>query len=285
MSMLFSISEGIKSMFKARMATILSLVSIMLTIALIGIFVILALNLHNSIDQVRKKIDLELFITNSADDNDIDDLRQQLLRQPGIDSVKFISREMAAQRFKAEFGEDVKSILEFNPFPPSFTIYLSTEYRTSEGAAKLKKSLEKIVIVDEVVYQKPLLLAIDKYVNIIYIAIVLATIIIVAIAVVLINNTIRLTIYARRDIIHIMRLVGATEGFIRRPFIIEGIVQGVLGSSIASISVYYFVKLLKILVLPLIVYDLRIFAGMIVFGLLIGMISAYISVGKHLRNI
>lgn len=272
-------------MLKARMATVLSLVSIMLTIALIGVFVILALNLHNSINQIRKKIDLELFLSPSADEKDIADLRQQLLRQPGIDSVKFISREQAAQRFKTEFGEDVKSILEFNPFPPSFTIFMSAEYRTAEGAEKLKKSLEKIRIVDEVVYQKPLLLAIDKYVNIIYIGIVLATIIIVTIAVVLINNTIRLTIYARRDIIQIMRLVGATEGFIRRPFIIEGIFQGVLGSVIASVSIYYFVKLLKILVLPFIIYDIRIFAGLIVFGLLIGMISAYISVGKHLRNI
>ena len=272
-------------MLKARMATILSLISIMLTITLIGVFVTFALNLHNSIDQVRKKIDLELFITNGADDKDIAELRQKLQREPGIDSVKFISREQAAQRFKAEFGEDVQSILEFNPFPPSFTIYLSTEYRTAEGAAKLKQSLEKFRIVDEVVYQKPLLLAIDKYVNIIYIAIVLATIIIVTIAVVLINNTIRLTIYARRDIIQIMRLVGATEGFIRRPFIIEGVFQGLLGSAIASISVYYFVKLLKMLVLPFVIYDLRIFAGLIVFGLLIGMLSAYISVGKYLRNI
>jgi cell division transport system permease protein len=107
----------------------------------------------------------------------------------------------------------------------------------------------------------------------------------VAIAIVLINNTIRLTIYGRRDIIQIMRLVGATEGFIRRPFIVEGVLQGVLGAGIATVFVYYFVKLLKILILPFIIYDIRIFAGLIIFGLIIGMISAYISVGKYLRNI
>ena len=272
-------------MSKARMATVLSLISITLTIVLIGIFVIFALNLHNWIDQIRKKIEMELFIDVQASVQNISDLKKQLQSETGIDSIRFVSKEQAAEKFKVEFGEDVKSILEFNPFPPSFTVYLSDSYRTSEGAEKLKRRLEKLKYVDEVVYQKPLLLTIDKYVNIIYIAIVLATFAIVAIAIVLINNTIRLTIYGRRDIIQIMRLVGATEGFIRRPFIVEGVLQGVLGAGIATVFVYYFIKLLKILILPFIIYDVRIFAGLIIFGLIIGMISAYISVGKYLRNI
>jgi len=100
----------------------------------------------------------------------------------------------------------------------------------------------------------------------------------------LINNTIRLTIYARRDIIQIMRLVGATEGFIRRPFIVEGILQGILGSVLASILIYYLIKLIMALFLPNLVYDIRIFTGLIVFGFFIGMVSSYIAVGKYLRN-
>jgi cell division transport system permease protein len=108
---------------------------------------------------------------------------------------------------------------------------------------------------------------------------------IITIATTLINNTIRLTIYARRDIIQIMRLVGATERFVRRPFLVEGIVQGFAGSIIASFVIFYLVKIIKIFFLPYIIFDFQIIIGLIIFGFVIGLISSYISVGKYMRNI
>ena len=285
MSIFFSISEGIKSMSKARLASLISITSITLTIMLIGLFLVFSINLHNWINHVRQKIEMEVFVDVNTKEEQIKGLQKKLLDQAGIDSVQYISKAAAAERFKKEFGEDVMSILEFNPFPPSFIIHLANSFRTAEGARQLKTKIEKLDYVNEVVYQEPLLLTIDKYVNLIYIALIVTSFLIVGIAVILINNTIRLTIYARRDIIQIMRLVGATEGFVRRPFIVEGIIQGLVGAIIASFLIYYSLKIITHFFLPYLIYEPVIFSGLLLFGFLIGTLSSYISVGKYMRNI
>jgi len=285
MSVFFAFSEGLRGMTKARLATIVSITSITVTIILIGLFIVFSINLHNWIDQVRQKIEMEAFLKIDVKANQIKGIEKRLVAEKGIDSVKYISKESAAKRFKQEFGEDVISLLEFNPFPASFTIYLENTYRSAEGAKNIKQILEQYQQIDEVVYQEPLLLTIDRYINIIYIILIITSLLIITIAITLINNTIRLTIYARRDIIQIMRLVGATEGFVRRPFLIEGIMQGVIGSLIASFIVFYLVKIIKILFLPYILFDSQIILGLVIFGFFIGMTSSYISVGKYMRNI
>ena len=285
MSVFFAFSEGLRGMTKARLATIVSITSITVTIILIGLFIVFSINLHNWIDQVRQKIEMEAFLKIDVKANQIEGIEKRLVAEKGIDSVKYVSKESAAKRFKQEFGEDVISLLEFNPFPASFTIYLENTYRSAEGAKNIKQILEQYQQIDEVVYQEPLLLTIDRYINIIYIILIITSLLIITIAITLINNTIRLTIYARRDIIQIMRLVGATEGFVRRPFLIEGIMQGVIGSLIASFIVFYLVKIVKILFLPYILFDSQIILGLVIFGFFIGMTSSYISVGKYMRNI
>lgn len=284
MSVFFAFSEGLRGMTKARLATIVSITSITVTIILIGLFIVFSINLHDWIDQVRQKIEMEAFLKIDVKANQIIGIEKRLVTEKGIDSVKYISKEAAAKRFKQEFGEDVISLLEFNPFPASFTIYLENTYRSAEGAKKIKQILEQYQQIDEVVYQEPLLLTIDRYINIIYIILIITSLLIITIAITLINNTIRLTIYARRDIIQIMRLVGATEGFVRRPFLIEGIMQGVIGSLIASFIVFYLVKIIKIFFLPYILFDSQIILGLVIFGFFIGMTSSYISVGKYMRN-
>jgi cell division transport system permease protein len=285
MSLIFSFTESVKSMAKARLATMMSVSSITVTIILIGIFGVFSINLHNWINQVRQKIEMEAFLQLDLTDAQIDKLATKIQAEPGLDSIKYISKKEAARRFKQEFGEDVMSLLEFNPFPASFTIFLTQENRSAEGAKRIKIQLEKYPEIDEVVYQEPLLLTIDRYIMIIYFVLVLMSIIIIVIAITLINNTIRLTIYARRDIIHIMRLVGATERFVRRPFLIEGILQGMIGSLIAALLIYYSIKIINILIPPTIVFDPLISIGLVGFGLLIGLISSYIAVGKYMRNI
>ena len=285
MSVLFSFSEGLKSMTKARLATMLSVSSITLTIILIGIFAVFSINLHTWINQVRQKIEMEVFLDINVKSSQVQMTKQKILAEDGVDSLKYVSKEDAASKFKNEFGEDVLSLLEFNPFPASFTIYLTDSYRSSEGAKKIKSKLEQYQYIDEVVYQEPLLLTIDRYLNIFYIILIIASLLVITIAITLINNTIRLTIYARRDIIQIMRLVGATERFVRRPFLIEGSLQGITGSLIASFIIFYLIKLIKIFFLPHIIFDPQIIVGLIIFGFFIGLISSYISVGKYMRNI
>jgi cell division transport system permease protein len=285
MSIRFSIIEGFKGVFKARLATTLSITSITLTLLLTGLFVIFAINLQNWIGFLREKIEIELFIDPGSTEKEIINLTNKIKNTPGIKDVESISKEQAAERFKKEFGEDVFDILEYNPFPPSIVIHLEEGFREPESVSKLKSRLELISNVDEVFYKKPLLEKIDYYINITYILSGVLGLIVIIIAVALIFNTIRLTIYARKDMIHIMRLVGATEAFIRKPFLVEGIIQGFIGALLSSGLIYYGMKLVQSYIYPYLSYHPLVFAGLILFGMSIGLFSAYLSVGKYIRII
>ena len=285
MSLFFSLNESLRSMGRARMATILSVTSIALTLLLIGGFALAGLNLHEWVGLMRDKIEMEVFLEVGTGDAETALLRSRLQDTPGIAGLTYISPADAAKRFETEFGENVYDVLAFNPFPASFIVTLEKSFRTPEKVEALKQELGRIDGIDEVVYQKPLIELIDRYLEMIYIGVLVICLIVLIIAVVLINNTIRLTIYARRDIIHIMRLVGATEGFIRRPFLIEGIFQGLIGSALAALLLYYAARLAAAFFYPGALYNWQIFAALIGFGVLIGLLSAFFSVGKYLKRV
>ncbi len=283
MSFLFSINEGFKGFFKARLATTLSVSSIALTIFLTGLFVVFTINLQSWLGFLREKIEVELFVETGSTDKEIEELKNKITKLEAVREIEYISKDDAAQRFQEEFGQNVYEVLEFNPFPPSIVIHLNEGYLTPAAISKLKNRLELMANVDEVFYKKPLLEKIDKYVQIVYILAILVGLVIIIIAIGLIFNTIRLTIYARKDMIHIMRLIGATEGFIRKPFLVEGILQGFLGGILASLAIYYSVKLIQIYIYPYIISHPLVFVGLILFSMIIGLFSAYLSVGKYIR--
>lgn len=285
MSFIFSINEGFKGFFKARLATTLSVSSIALTIFLTGLFVVFTINLQSWLGFLREKIEVELFVETGSTDKEIEELKNKITKLEAVREIEYISKDDAAQRFQEEFGQNVYEVLEFNPFPPSIVIHLNEGYQTPVAISKLKNRLELLANVDEVFYKKPLLEKIDKYVQIVYMLAILVGLVIIIIAIGLIFNTIRLTIYARKDMIHIMRLIGATEGFIRKPFLVEGILQGFLGGILASLAIYYSMKLIQIYIYPYIISHPLVFVGLILFSMIIGLFSAYLSVGKYIRII
>jgi cell division transport system permease protein len=284
-SISFGLREGFKGIFKARMAMTVSISSVMFSILLVGILVILGINLQSWIGFIKEKIEIQLFIEMGTTDREIETLISEIKKINGIKNVELISQEMAAKRFEKEFGQNVYDVLDFNPFPVSVVITLDENFLNSAQIGRIKNKLDLLVNVDEVFYKKPLIEKLDKYLSIIYVLSVLIGITIMVITIALIFNTIRLTIYARKDMIHIMRLVGATEGFIKRPFLVEGILQGFIGAALSSVIIYYGVTLVQIYIYPYLIFYPSIFLGLVIFGMSVGFISAYFSVGKYLKII
>ncbi len=283
--MFFHLSEGIKGLTKARLATILSITSITLVIILLAIFTIFIMNLNSWVGSFREKIELEVFLENGAKEENISQISEGLTSISGIQKSEFINKENAAKRFKSEFGQDIFEILTFNPLPESFIITLDDTARNLNSVNRISKRIESLPFIEDIVYQKLLLESIDKYVTYIFLGAFFVGLIIILITVALIYNTIRLTIYARRDTIYIMRLVGATQGFIRMPFIIEGLLQGLISSALASVIVYYFVKFIRHFVYPFLIFDNYVFIFLIVFGVFLGLISASMGVTKFLKSV
>lgn len=285
MRLWFHIIEGIKGIKKARLASVLSITSFTLMIILLAVFAIFFLNLNTWIGSFREKVELEIFLHDGVSDNQINEIKSRLINIPGILDLKFISKKDAADRFKKEFGQDIFEVLDSNPLPPSFIVTLDDSARNLFSIKRISSKVENLPFVDEVVYQQLLLESIDKYIYFIYLGALIVGLFILVIAVALIYNTVRLTIYARRETIFIMRLVGATQRFIRGPFLVEGIVQGLISSLIASVIIYYLIEFVRHFIYPFLIFNNYIFIFLISFGIIIGLLSAAMGVAKFLKSI
>jgi len=284
-SLWFTFKEGLKGFKRARLATTITISSLAFALFLVGIFMVLSLNVNRWIGDFREKIELEVFLENDLSETEGRQIAQKLQSIEGIKTVKYISKEEAARRFKKEFGRDIYDVLDYNPLPPSCTVAIKKGYQNSTSVRKISAKIEAIPGVGEVLYQKELMALIDRYINLLYIIAAVIGLVLVIISVILLYNTIRLTIFARRDIIEIMQLVGATRTFIRRPFIVEGFVQGLIGGVVAGGLLFAAVKLARRVFFPHLLHSVEIYAVLVIAGILIGVFSSRLSVSRYLQKI
>ncbi|MGD9898814.1 MAG: cell division protein FtsX [Calditrichaceae bacterium] len=285
MNFWFTIKEGLKGFKRARLSSTITITSIAFSHVLIGVFIILSLNLDQWISEFRSKMELEVFIESGMSEKSGLLIKDAIAGIEGVAMVSYISKDQAAQRFKKEFGRDIFDVLDTNPLPASCTVTVTDGYRTARSIRSISDKIEQIDGVDEVIYQKELLALIDHYLKIIYLGGGIIGLFLVVIAIILLYNTVRLTIYARRDIIEIMNLVGATDAFIRRPFLVEGFIQGLLGALLANVFIYLITITIKSFIYPYVVFKPEIYVMLVVFGIMIGLFSSRMSISKHLKYI
>ena len=162
MSLLYAIKEGVTGFRRAKLAAVGSIITITLSLLLVGLFYVVSINTSRIVETVRERVEMEAFLQESIGQQRIDDIRQRIAAIDGVDLVQFVSKDDAAQTFKTEFGEDINHVLDFNPLPPSFKIFLKDSYRTSDKAAEIQQQVKAISGVDDVVYRKEMLGFIDQ---------------------------------------------------------------------------------------------------------------------------
>ncbi len=288
MSFSYTIKEGFSGFARARLATFASITTITISLFLLGIFLVISINASRIVNLIGEKIEMEVFIQEPVTRLQIDELRQSILKIEGIDSVTFVSKEEAAMLFKKEFGEDITSILDFNPLPPSFKIFLKDDYKISERANHVYANIITLKWVDNVIYRKDLIEFLEKRTKIINMVGLIVGILVGISAIFLVSNTIRLAIYSKRKIIQTMKLVGATRWFIRLPFILEGLIQGILGGAISCLMLYsilfissaWLIKGLK----EFFKIDSFVYALLVIIGILLGFLGSMISVRKFISK-
>lgn len=285
MNFWFGIREGLKGFGRARLATTLTITSIAFSHLLIGIFIVFSFNMDYLITDIRSKMEFEVYFESTLEEAKGRDIEKRIAALEGVESVAFISKARAAERFKEEFGRDIKDILNVNPLPPSCIVHMKKGYQNLKAIENISDKIAAFDGVDEVVFQKRVLALIDRYITIVYLIGGAVGLILIIIASVLLHNTIRLTIFARRDIIEIMNLVGATRAFINRPFLVEGFLQGLFGSVLAGGMLYLVVVATRYFVYPYLLFPYEIFGILLLLGILIGFFSSRLSVSKHLSNL
>jgi cell division transport system permease protein len=235
MSLSYTLRESASGFKRTKLSSILSIITICISLILLGLFGILTVNATRFIEMLRNKVELEAFLREPVTQEAVDSLLTQVLGLDGVESVVFVSKEEAARVYQEQTGEDIKKVLlDFNPLPPSFKVGLKPAYKTADGAQKVTESLQAIEGIESVVYHKALIELIDRRTTTINNLTLALGILISLSAIVLVSNTIRLAIYAKRRLIETMELVGATSTFIRLPFLVEGGIQGLLGGFLAS---------------------------------------------------
>ncbi len=274
---------------KIRGAYFTSVVSISLVLLLLGIVGLLMLNAKQMSDYVKENLCFSLIINDEVAEPDIKQFQKSLDTHEFIKSTEYITKDDAAKQLQEELGENFVETLGYNPLSPTINVYLNSDYASPDSIAKLENFfLSKSNIVNEVSYQQNLVNLINDNIKKVSIILLALSALFFLISFALLNNTIRLQIYSKRFIINTMKLVGAKKGFIRRPFLASGALQGLVSSIIAIALLYgiiYFAnsQLENIMgsIDPWIIALL--FVAVAVIGVLLCVFATLLSINKYLR--
>ncbi len=271
-----------------RTSYISTIISISLVLFMLGLLGLIILNAQKLSDHVKENIGFSIFLKEDVSTETAKKIQAELEQLAYVKQTKYIDKEEAAKLLKQDLGEDFVGILDYNPLMASIDVNLVAAYAHPDSIGWIESNLTKNTNIKEIAYQKDLISAVNKNVRKIGIILLGFSILLLIVVVALINNTIRLAIYSKRFLIKTMQLVGATGGFIRRPFVMRGVINGFVSALIAiallAVVIYSVMQSMPDIVN---LTDYNIYAilavSVIVLGILISWISTSLAVRKFLR--
>lgn len=273
---------------RLRTSGITVIISLSLVLFMLGALGLLVINASKLSQHFKENVGFQVYLKDTASSAQIDGLIQEISNSRYAKNVVLINKEQAAEKLKADLGEDFVSFLGSNPLLNSVDVKLNAPYANTDTLVNVEKNLLQKSFVKEVVYQKDMINSLNKNTRAIafFILIFSGALLIVAIA--LINNTIRLSIYSQRFLIRTMYLVGATRTFISKPFIFKGVRQGIIAGIIAGALLSGFLVLSTKFIPDLLQLQdenilIVMFSGLILIGVIISALSAMLAVLRYLR--
>ena len=270
------------------MQFVTSSISTTLVLLLLGLVVFFVLGAHNLSVYVKENINFSILISEDMKESDILKLQKKLDKEPFVKATEYISKKQALREQTEAMGTDPQEFLGYNPFTASIEVKLHSDYANSDSITKIEKKIKKNTNIQEVLYQKDLIDAVNDNIRNISLMLLGLAVILTFISFALINNTIRLTIYSKRFLIHTMKLVGASWSFIRRPFLRRNFWIGVLSAVIADAvlwgAAYWLVsyepELIRVITPDVM---LLVSVSVLIFGVLITWLCALLSINKYLK--
>jgi len=264
------------------------IVSISLVLFLLGLIGVIALNAKKVTDYVRENFVFTIYLKDSAKKVEVKKLQKTLELTDYVKSTEYVSKKEAAEIVKDELGEDFINFIGYNPLKNSIDIHLKAEYVQPEHMKMIEKNLASKKFVTEVVYDKMLIEQMSKNIEQITFWLLIFASMFMVVAIALINSSIRLSVYSKRFTIKTMQLVGATKGFIRRPFMWKhvklGLVAAIIALSLLSAMLYYFQLNFPALAdMQDLKFYVVLYLSVIFVGIFISWISTYFAINKYLR--
>ncbi|WP_143310695.1 cell division protein FtsX [Chitinophaga vietnamensis] len=280
--------SGRSSAKKSKPSYLYSIIGVALVLFLLGTLGLVVIHANKLSRYFKESIEIQVILRDNVKESQATALRDSVARKPYIKSIEYVSKDMAAQRFKKEFGEDFINLLQYNPLYASINIKANANYVNADSLKIIENNLTQQSIVREISYQRTLVSKLDENVRRIGMIILIISGLLALVVIFLIDNTIRLAMFSNRFLIKTMQMVGATRWFIAKPFDLRSIINGAISAVVAIAG------LLGILsfadnVLPEL-NGMRdnlmiglLFLGMIVIGIAISLFSTHRSVMKYLR--
>ncbi len=275
-----------KRKLKSSYASVI--LSIAFVLFLLGLFGLLVLNTKKISDYFKEQASITIFLKDDANKQTIKNLQTLLKSEPFTKSITYVSKDEAAEIAKKENGEDFMEFLGYNPLKNAIDLYIKADFVSPEKMSEIEDSLIKNKAVFEVSYDKPLISLMTKNIKRISLWVLIFSSVFTLIAMLLINNSIRLSVYSKRFTIKTMQLVGATKRFIRKPFVRSSIKLGAVGALVAlvalAIAVYYlnlnfpefgFLENIELLAI--------LFGGIFLLGIIITWVSAFFATQRFLN--
>jgi len=273
---------------RIRTSGLTVVISLTLVLFMLGALGLLIVNAKKLSTHFKENVGFQVYLKDNVTSVQSDALLLELQSSNFAKKVTYISKEQAADKLKGDLGEDFVSFLGSNPLLNSIDIKLYEKFANTDTLLRLEKDLMEKPYVKEVVYQKDMIDSLNKNTNAIAFFILIFSSALLIVAVALINNTIRLSIYSQRFLIRTMYLVGATRAFISKPFVLKGLRQGVLAGIFSGAMLMGFLVLSTRFIPELLQLQdenvlLSLFLGMVLIGILISVLSVLISVFRYLR--
>lgn len=283
-------SKHRKSVISTFSAQITSTISVALVLLVLGIVAFMGVAAHHITTDIKENLGFVVMLDDNISESNINSLKQKWAKVPYVASQQFISAEEALQQESERMGEDILEMMAgINPYQPEFEIKVKSQYATPDSIESIKASLVGTPGISNVITDTTMADEINSTINNLIIALGIIVIALLLISFVLINNSVRLTIYSKRFIIHTMKLVGATGGFIRRPFLINNLIHGLIASIITIVilaSTFYYLRSIEYSVCESISWAEAgiIFGALAIMGIIICTISALFATNKYLRT-
>lgn len=283
--------ETVRSFRRAPMLSALSITTIAFSLFTVGLFGLVAVNMREALRGISTRVQIEAFLLRGTPPETITLASQDIAAFPEVEAVVYVDEDQALQRAQQELVEfkDAYRDLQVNPLPASLQVTLKEEYRDAASAATVARRIEGFSFVDDVRFGQEWIERLDRLRNLAGFVGLVIGLAFAAVAVVIIGVTIRMTVLQRAREISIMRLVGATDAFIRGPFLLDGALKGLLGGVLAILLSRAAFELFRrnstTGLHTLLFFEPKHLALGILFGVAIGLGGSLVSVGRHLRNV
>ena len=279
-----SAREALTASRRAPLLSALGIVTIAFSLFAFGLFGLVAINIRRALDQVEERVEVRAFVSDSTDIESVAAAMKDIGGFPEVFRVDYVSKEKALERARKEMGE-FADVFEAGVLPASIEVHLRPGMRSPAIVKSVADRIRTYAFIDDVRYGEEWVEKLYRLRNIATVAGIALGVAFAAVAVIIIGATIRMTVLARAKEISIMRLVGATDMFIRLPFLIDGLFKGVLGGLLALVFVWVANRVINEYFIQTIFFDREmIFVG-IVAGAMMGVMGSLVSVGRHLRRI